>query len=129
MGFTVELIPNYLLEGLFMSEKILIIADAITNLGFQLAGVQTLSEINSISIEKALENLINKSEFGLIVIEDQLYSKVADSLKNKLEMLNKPIILSIPLNEAFKYETKSQSATRYVEEVITQSSGIHIRLT
>ncbi|MFW9906230.1 MAG: V-type ATP synthase subunit F [Candidatus Thorarchaeota archaeon] len=112
-----------------MAERIIIVAGADVNLGFQLAGIVTYSVVDTISAQKKIETLLNESDIGLIAIADYFYSGFDDIFKRKLETLSKPVIVSIPFEEKPDKRKLSQEAIKYVEAVIVQNSGIHIRLS
>lgn len=112
-----------------MAERIVIVASADITLGFQMAGIVTYSVVDSISAQERIETLLNESDIGLIAITGYLYSEFDDSFKKKLETLDKPVIVSIPFEEIPDNREMSQVTIKYVENIIVQSSGIHIRLS
>ncbi len=111
-----------------MPERIIIVAGADINLGFQLAGIVTYSVVDSISAQKKIDTLLKESDIGLIAIADYLYSEFDVTFKKKLETLNKPVIVSTPFKAILDNRKRSQATIKYVENIIVQSSGIHIQL-
>jgi vacuolar-type H+-ATPase subunit F/Vma7 len=77
--------------------KIVVIGDDVTITGFKLAGVKYFYKVSDINQAKeALEKCLADDSIAILVILDKYLEKMDWRIKRKIELVAKPIVVSIP---------------------------------
>ena len=76
--------------------KILVLGDAALVMGFQLAGLENAITATELSFQKELEGVLAKPEFGIIITNENLLTKIDWKMKKKLDSIAYPVIIPMP---------------------------------
>lgn len=79
-----------------MKARIMVIGDMPLVSGMRLAGIETCVLADEKSIQQLLEDALQKSEFGVIVVNEYLLNKIDWRLKKKLDSIAYPVIVPVP---------------------------------
>ncbi len=79
-----------------VKSNIIVIGDSPLVLGFQLAGLQHGIVATEEDFEKHLEETLANEEFGIILANSRLLSKIDWRLKKKLDDIAYPVIVPMP---------------------------------
>jgi V/A-type H+-transporting ATPase subunit F len=77
-------------------EKIAVIADNPTVVGFRLAGVEHTFTLTGKEAEQKLSELLSDPSYGIIIIHEKLMESIDWKLKKRIEATAKPIVIAIP---------------------------------
>lgn len=77
-------------------EKIAVIADNATCIGFRLAGVESTFVLAGKDAEDKLSSLLLDPTYGIIIVTERLVEKGDWRLKKKIEATAKPVVVAIP---------------------------------
>jgi len=76
--------------------KILVIGDAPLVMGFQLAGLENTVQVTEQTVQKEIENALAKPEYGIIVVNEEMLTRIDWRLKRKLDSIAYPVIIPMP---------------------------------
>ncbi|MBI2079420.1 V-type ATP synthase subunit F [Candidatus Micrarchaeota archaeon] len=79
-----------------MKTGIMVLGDAPLVTGFQLAGLENSLVVTHNTFQKELESILEKKEFGVIVVNENMLSTIDWRLKKKLDSIAFPVIVPIP---------------------------------
>ena len=77
-------------------EKIAVIADNATCIGFRLAGVENTFVLSGKEAEEKLSSVLLDPTFGIIIVTERLVEEGDWRLKKKIEATAKPVVVAIP---------------------------------
>lgn len=78
------------------SDKIIVVGDSATAIGFRLAGVTEVYIAEGKEAEKRLVSLLDRENAGIIVVNEGVLAGLDWRLKKKIEGLAKPVIVGVP---------------------------------
>jgi len=78
-----------------MKSKIIVIGDTPLVTGFGLAGLEDTLIVNDSGFQIALESTIEKKEYGIIVVNEKMFSQIDWRLKKKLDSIAYPVVIPI----------------------------------
>jgi len=78
------------------TEKIAVLGDAPTVMGFRLAGVGEAFQASGKEAEKKLEELIARPDIGIVIINESLLAGMDWRLRKRLEGMAKPAVVAVP---------------------------------
>ena len=76
--------------------KIVVVADGPTCTGFRLAGVQESHKLEGRAAERKIEELIEESEAGIVIINEKLLASTDHRLKKTIDRIAKPVFIAVP---------------------------------
>ncbi len=79
-----------------MTDKIGILADASTVLGFRLAGVQHAFTATPESADAQLTAALQTSDLGILIITTDLLHALSHKNRKLVDALTKPVVVAIP---------------------------------
>ena len=79
-----------------LQDKVIVIGDAATVIGFKLAGVSEAYAAEGKDAEKKLVELIDRENAGIIIVNDRVLGQLDWRLKRKLEAIAKPVVVGVP---------------------------------
>lgn len=97
-----------------------VIGDQDTVLGFSLAGVEGVSVSSAQEIESAFNNVIEKSDIGIVVITERCAKKIRQQIDNYLFTNEFPLIVEIPDREGPDLERRD------FRQMVNSAIGIKI---
>ncbi len=82
-----------------MAEKqIYVVGNPDFALGFRLAGIKNVIEIESFEpkeYERALENIVKKGDAGLLIVDASDFNSLSERKRTEFESLKLPVILAL----------------------------------
>ena len=78
------------------TQSLAAVGDAATCTGFRLAGVQQTFALQGKPAEKKLEELLEDTGTGIIVVTETLLAGCDWRLKKKIERIAKPVVIAVP---------------------------------
>ncbi|MEM4389890.1 MAG: V-type ATP synthase subunit F [Candidatus Micrarchaeia archaeon] len=78
------------------SEKIVVVGDAPTVMGFRLAGVSEAHVASGKEAERKLEELLARPDVGIVIINENLLADMDWKLRKRIETLAKPTVITVP---------------------------------
>ena len=103
-----------------MKAKILVIGDAPLVMGFKLAGIEDNVEVDENTIQTELEKALSNEEYGIIVTNENLLSKIDWRLKKKLDTIAYPVVIPMP-----DYSGKSEEGDE-IRSLIKRALGFDL---
>lgn len=79
-----------------MKAKIVVIGDMPLVAGMKLAGVENCLLADEKNVQQLLEDMLQKTEFGVIVVNEYLLNKIDWRLRKKLDSIAYPVIIPMP---------------------------------
>lgn len=76
--------------------NMIVLGDAPLVTGFRLAGLEHSLLIKDADFQKELESILDKKEFGVIIVNEKMLGKIDWRLKKKLDLIAFPVIVPIP---------------------------------
>lgn len=76
--------------------SIVVVADGPTCTGFRLAGVQEVYKLEGRAAERKIEELIEESEAGIVIINEKLLASMDHRLRKTIDRIAKPVFISVP---------------------------------
>ena len=105
-----------------MADKIVVVGDEDLCMGFGLAGVvQTFQTNDAFFAERTLNDLFEKDDIGLIIVYDYLVSEFSPKMKKKLQILTKPVVITVPGRAGADEKAESLQA------MIKKAIGVEIK--
>lgn len=93
-------------------EKIAVIGERETALGFKLVGIKDAFILSGPEAASALRKFIEEKEYGLVIASNTILDYVNTSTLRAAETSLKPIVVFIPINEEKDKESVEQLAKR-----------------
>ncbi|MBI5159265.1 V-type ATP synthase subunit F [Candidatus Micrarchaeota archaeon] len=90
-----------------VEEKIVVLADKYTCLGFKLAGITESIEAEGRHAEAKLVELLSREDVGIIVVSEKTVAEADWRLKKRLEGIAKPSIVTVPDKTGESFEGES----------------------
>ncbi len=81
-------------------------------MGFRLIGISTCREADSSNAEKMLTTMISEGKHSMIMVTEDLRPSLGSKLLEKIETLNDPLVIFIPMPGGMEEESVSQLAKR-----------------
>ena len=104
-------------------EKILVLGDADTTLGFRIAGVTNTIETNLEKCEKDFLALISKPDIGILIVQEDFFFSFSRKTQKLTETLSKPVVVTIPSKTSVLGGKKSGS----IAELVKRAIGIELK--
>ena len=79
-----------------MKSEIIVIGDMPLVTGFRLAGLEHTVLATQNDFQKALEATLEKSEFGIIIVNEKMFNEIDWRLKKKLDSVAYPVVIPMP---------------------------------
>lgn len=76
--------------------KMVVIGDEALITGFKLAGLENTVLAKENEFQKTFEDYLNKSEYGIIVVNENMLNNIDWRLRKKLDSIAYPVIVPIP---------------------------------
>lgn len=92
--------------------------------GFSLAGVHSVSANDATEAAAVLKRLVNRPEVGVLLVEDELYSGLPESVRENLERCALPVVVPFPGPR----RGESPSAEEILVETLRRAIGYRLRL-
>ncbi len=89
-----------------VNAKLLVLGDESLVTGFRLAGVENTIQTSNEHFQKNLETALENKEFGIIVVNEIMLSKIDWRLRRQIDANPYPIIISIPDISGTKIESE-----------------------
>ncbi len=105
------------------SEKIAVLGDADTVVGFSLAGVSEAVEVNPDNCESEFLKMCQRSDIGIIIVQDDLVQGFTYKTKKHMESLARPVIVTVP----GKSEALGGKKSGNIAELIKRAIGIELK--
>ncbi|MBI4673213.1 MAG: V-type ATP synthase subunit F [Chloroflexi bacterium] len=103
--------------------RLVVIADAETALGFQLAGVQVVRAEDAERAQTLLYELLNDASVGLIAVSGALMERFDDATRRRVETSYAPVVVSLPTGgPAMGFASRRE----YLAALIRRAIGFHI---
>ena len=104
--------------------KIAIVADFDTVKCFKLAGLEHAYAVkNAEAAEERVRELLEKPEFALIILTDQIANRIHTTINEVTEENEFPLIISVP-----SINGSSPLAVDPINELIKRKTGIELKL-
>ncbi len=79
-----------------LPHKIAVVADGSTCTGFRLAGIEDVYPRTGIEAEQKIEELLDNSEIGIIIVNEKIMQDADWRLKKRIEKIAKPVVITVP---------------------------------
>ena len=103
-----------------MEDKVVVVADKYTSLGFRLAGVEEAFPLEGREAEKKVEELLGSEGVGIIVINEKLLASMDWRLKKRIESAAKPTVVAVPDKSGRAEEAES------LKEMVKRALGFEL---
>lgn len=77
-------------------DRVIVIGDSATVIGFKLAGVAEAYVAEGRDAERKLVELLDRENAGIIITNEGLLAQLDWRLKRKIEALAKPVVVGVP---------------------------------
>ena len=104
-------------------EKITVIGDHDTVVGFGLAGVNALVAVTKENCEAEFPKAIQASDVGVVILQDDLASGFSHKTKKAMEALAKPVIVTVP----GKSEALGGKKSGNIADLVKRAIGIELK--
>ncbi len=105
-----------------MGDKIVVIGDEDLCLGFGLAGVVRSYETSEAGrAEELLGELAERDDIGMVIIYDEFVRDFSFKMKNRMQQMTKPVVITVPGKMGASAESESLSA------MIKKAIGIELK--
>jgi V/A-type H+-transporting ATPase subunit F len=78
------------------TDKIIVLGDEDTVLGFRLAGVKEASVVTEKDADEKLQTAIANSQAGIIIATQEIMRALSPKTRKQLATLSKPVVIEIP---------------------------------
>lgn len=99
-------------------DKILVLGDRDMANGFRLVGVRDAVICSSADADGKLNELIQRTDAGIIIFQDEFYSSLSHKTKKLIESIPKPVVVSVGI--------KAASSTENLQAMIKRAIGISL---
>lgn len=106
--------------------RVVILTDPDTADGFRMAGIETIEGDFDDIVEnkKTLIDLVNDDDVGVIGINEEIFGAIDEATREKVEKLQRPIIVTIPATRQFEI---SEMRHVYLTRMIRRAIGFDIK--
>ena len=105
------------------SEKIAVIGDHDTVVGFRLAGIAQAIAVTQESAEQEFNKIITDQTIGIVIDQDDFARGFSHKTKKTIENLAKPVIVTVPGKSELVKGEKSGS----IAEMVKRAIGIELK--
>lgn len=105
--------------------KLLIITYPDTSLGFGLAGIEVKEVEEGEDITPFLQGIIEKGEYGLLAVEENLLSNVPEEILKRIRKKGIPVIVPIHTPKSWQTEAEMES---YITKLIRRAIGYQVKI-
>jgi len=103
-------------------QKIVVVGDRDLCLGFGLAGVVESHEINDAAqVEPMLLLLMDREDVGMVILYDEFMNHLSVKLKNKLQTVTRPVLVTVPGKKGADEKAESLQA------LIKKAIGVELK--
>ncbi len=100
--------------------KFVAVTDRDSAAGFRLAGVDAFEAAGPEDAKGIIASLINKDDMGIVAVDEDFLTLLDEKLREKLEKLHRPIIISIPSR------AKGADRRSYIERLLRKAIGYNV---
>ncbi len=100
--------------------KFVVVTDSDSAAGFRLAGVDAFEAKVPDEAKGIIASLIQKEDMGIIAVNEDLLTLLDEKLREKLEKLHRPIVISIPSR------LKGADRRSYIERLLRKAIGYNV---
>ncbi len=104
-------------------EKIAVIGDADTIVGFALAGVNEGIEVTMEDCEEKFLKAIERQDVGILIVQDDLVQEFSHKTKKLIETLARPVIVTVP----GKNEVLGGKKSGNIQELVKRAIGVELK--
>ncbi len=104
-------------------EKITVIGDHDTVVGFGLAGVTSLVAVTRENCEAEFLKAIQASDVGVVILQDDLTAGFSHKTRKTMETLAKPVIVTVP----GKSEALGGKKSGNIADLVKRAIGIELK--
>lgn len=104
-------------------EKIAVIGDSDTVVGFALAGVSETIPVTQTNCEEMFLKTIPRTDVGVIVLQDDLMKTFTHKTKKMIELLARPVIVTVP----GKSESLGGARSGNIADLVKRAIGIELK--
>ncbi len=104
-------------------EKIAVIGDHDTVIGFSLAGASEVIPANRETCEEAFLKAIARSDVGVLIVQDDLTETFSHKTRKVMETLSRPVIVTVP----GKTEALGGKKSGNIQELVKRAIGIELK--
>ncbi len=79
--------------------KVVVLTDPDTAIGFRLAGVDVCVVEDTEEAKREISRLIDDDRTGILAVNESFLSLIDERMRNKIESIYKPIVVSLPVRE------------------------------
>jgi len=76
--------------------KMMVIGDASLVTGFRLAGLEDCIQTTKDDFQKELESVLERTEYGILVVNESMYNSIDWRLRKKLDGMAYPVVIPMP---------------------------------
>ena len=104
-------------------EKIVVIGDHDTTIGFALAGVNEVIAATNENCEEVFLKTITRNEVGIVILQENIASGFTHKTKKMIETLSRPVVVAVP----GKSEVVSNKKSGSIQELVKRAIGIELK--
>ncbi len=105
-----------------MAHKIAVIGEEDLCMGFGLAGIiKNFTPKDSFEAEALIDEIVAKDEIGMVIIEEELAKGFSYKMKNRLQQMTKPVVVTVPGKMGTEEDSESLSA------MIKKAIGVELK--
>jgi len=93
--------------------------------GFELAGVEVHTSNDPAETEKLLRGMTAESEYGLLIVAEELMSALPPRFREEMERRTVPLVVAVPMPIAPSREALGR---KFVSDMIRQAIGYQIQV-
>lgn len=108
-----------------MLYNLVCITDSMTADGFRLAGVDVITTDDVLEARKAITQLIEEDETGIIALDQRLGDAIDERLERQLESSYRPVLVMLPLGDQADMKRLGQAR---LQRLIKRAVGFDITL-
>lgn len=108
-----------------MLYNLVCITESSTADGFRLAGIDVISTDDVLEARRAIGNLIEADETGIIALDQRLEEAIDERLERELESSYRPVLVMLPLGDQADMKRLSQQR---LQRLIKRAVGFDITL-
>jgi vacuolar-type H+-ATPase subunit F/Vma7 len=79
-----------------MSHTLRVVCPPAIAEGFSLAGIHAVTASDPVEAAAVLTGLLERPEVGVLFVEENLYSRLSDSMRENLERIPLPVVVPFP---------------------------------
>ena len=109
-----------------MRSAVIIIGSKESIDGFRLAGVEALAADDASEATQILESSLSRDDAGVIALEEEWFDALSERMREKIDRLYRPVVLSIPT--AVRADQESSERSQRLSSLIKKAVGFEIKL-